>query len=227
MYLEKIHDPSDLKKLNYRQLEALAEELRQEIIKVVSDHGGHLASNLGMVELTIAMHYVFDAPGDKIIFDVGHQTYAHKLLTGRYEGFQRLRERDGVSGFPQMDESEYDSFTAGHASTAISAALGIARTRDIMHGDYHVLAVVGDGALTGGMCYEALNDAGQSDTRMIVILNDNDMSIAKNVGALSRYLTGLRQSKGYRAFKRGVRRTLERIPGVGMPLFKFIEKFRD
>ena len=227
MYLENIHDPSDIKKLNIKQLKALAEELRQEIIKVVSDRGGHLASNLGMVELTLAMHYVFDAPADKLIFDVGHQCYAHKLLTGRYEAFQKLRGKGGVSGFPQAEESEYDAFTAGHASTAISAALGMARTRDIMHGDFNVVALVGDGALTGGMCYEALNDAGQSGTRMIVILNDNAMSISPNVGAMSNYLTRMRQSVTYRAVKRGIKRGLEKIPHVGMPLFRFLEKIRD
>ena len=227
MLLEKIQSPADIKKMNIRQLRQLAEELRTEIIKVVSDRGGHLASNLGMVELTIALHYVFDAPDDKLVFDVGHQSYAHKLLTGRYREFRNLRTRDGVSGFPQMDESEYDAFTAGHASTAISAALGMARTRDIMHADYDVVAVVGDGALTGGMCYEALNDAGLSRTRMIVILNDNAMSIAPNVGAMSRYLTRLRQSRGYRGFKRVVRSGLERIPRIGTPLFRFLEKFRD
>lgn len=225
--LEQIHDPSDLKKMNLKQLKQLAEELREEIIKVVSKQGGHLSSNLGMVELTIAMHYVFDAPEDKLVFDVGHQTYAHKLLTGRYTQFQNLRARDGASGFPQAEESEYDSFTAGHASTAISAALGMARSRDIMHDDYNVVALVGDGALTGGMCYEALNDAGQSNTRMIVILNDNAMSIAPNVGAMSQYLTHLRQSKTYRAFKRTIRRCLAKIPKIGMPLFRFLEWFRD
>ena len=227
MYLENIHDPSDIKKLNIRQLKALAEELRSEIIQVVSDRGGHLASNLGMVELTLAMHYVFDAPADKLIFDVGHQCYAHKLLTGRYEAFQKLRGKGGVSGFPQAEESEYDAFTAGHASTAISAALGMARTRDIMRGDFNVVALVGDGALTGGMCYEALNDAGQSGTRMIVILNDNAMSISPNVGAMSNYLTRMRQSVTYRAVKRGIKRGLEKIPHFGMPLFRFLEKIRD
>ena len=185
MLLENIHDPSDIKKLNIKQLKQLAEELRAEIIDVVSDRGGHLSSNLGMVELTLAMHYVFDAPSDKLIFDVGHQCYAHKLLTGRYDSFRNLRGQGGASGFPQIEESEYDAFTAGHASTAISAALGMARTRDIMHGDFNVVALVGDGALTGGMCYEALNDAGQNGTRMTVILNDNAMSISRNVGAMS------------------------------------------
>ena len=227
MLLEQIHDPSDLKKLNLKQLRQLAEELRAEIVKVVSERGGHLASNLGMVELTLAIHYVFDAPLDKLVMDVGHQSYAHKLLTGRYAQFQRLRQRGGASGFPQQDESEYDAFTAGHASTAISAALGMARTRDIMHGENNVVAVVGDGALTGGMCYEALNDAGQSRTRMVVILNDNDMSIARNVGAVSRYLTRLRQSKGYLAVKQGVRSRLEAVPKVGKPLFHALERARN
>lgn len=227
MYLEKINDPSDIKQLNIKQLNVLAQELRAEIINVVSERGGHLASNLGIVELTIAMHYVFDAPQDKFVFDVGHQCYVHKLLTGRNQSFQNLRGEGGASGFPQMEESEYDAFTAGHASTAISAALGMARTRDIMRGDFNVVALVGDGALTGGMCYEALNDAGQSGTRMVVILNDNAMSISTNVGALSHYLNGLRQSKTYRAVKRGVRRGLGKIPHIGMPLFHFIEKIRD
>ena len=227
MLLEQIHEPADLKKLNLKQLRQLAEELREQIISVVSERGGHLASNLGVVELTIALHYVFDTPEDKLVLDVGHQSYAHKLLTGRYDQFRMLRRRGGPSGFPQMEESEYDAFTAGHASTAISAALGMARTRDIMHGDYNVVALVGDGALTGGMCYEALNDAGQSGTRMMVLLNDNDMSIAPNVGAVSRYLTRLRQSKGYIAVKRGVRGSLEKHPRIGAPLYRFLDKIKS
>ena len=227
MLIEQIHEPADLKKLNIRQLKQLCGELRAEIINVVSEHGGHLASNLGAVELTVAVHYVFDTPEDKLVMDVGHQSYAHKLLTGRYGVFNTLRQKGGVSGFPQMEESEYDAFTAGHASTAISAALGMARTRDIMRGDYDVVALVGDGALTGGMCYEALNDAGQSNTRMIVLLNDNDMSIAQNVGALSRYLTRMRQSKGYIAVKHGVRDRLEKHPRFGAPLYRMLNRFRN
>ena len=227
MLLEQIHSPEDLRRLNLRQLRQLSEELRSEIIKVVSRQGGHLASNLGVVELTVAIHYVFDTPEDKLVMDVGHQSYAHKLLTGRYEAFQGLRKRGGVSGFPQAEESEYDAFTAGHASTAISAALGMARTRDIMHGDYNVVALVGDGALTGGMCYEALNDAGQSGTRMTVLLNDNNMSIAPNVGAVSRYLTRMRQSRGYIAVKHGVRDRLERHPRFGAPLYRFLNRVRN
>lgn len=225
--MREIRDPSELKKLSIKELNELAAEIREEIINTVSEQGGHLASNLGAVELTLALHYVFDAPDDKIIFDVGHQAYAHKLVTGRLEAFRKLRTRGGASGFPQCEESEFDAIAAGHASTAISAALGMARTRDIMHGENHVIAVVGDGALTGGMCYEALNDAGQSNTRLIVILNDNEMSISQNVGAMSRYLTHLRQSKSYCAFKRGMRRTVGRIPVIGWPIFRFLEKFRD
>ena len=225
--MRKIREPSELKKMSVRELQALAGEIREEIIHTVAEQGGHLSSNLGAVELTLAVHYVFDAPEDKLIFDVGHQAYAHKLVTGRLEAFRHLRQHGGASGFPQSDESEYDAFTAGHASTAISAALGLARTRDIMHGENHIVAIVGDGALTGGMCYEALNDAGRTNTRLIVILNDNGMSIAPNVGAMSRYLAHLRQSKRYRAVKRGIRRGLSRIPGVGIPLFHFIERLRD
>ncbi|MBE5808688.1 MAG: 1-deoxy-D-xylulose-5-phosphate synthase, partial [Clostridiales bacterium] len=189
----EIREPATLKECSIKELKDIAQDLRNEIIDTVALRGGHLASNLGAVELTIALHYVFNTPEDRIIFDVGHQAYAHKLLTGRVEGFRKLRARDGVSGFPQLEESEYDAFTAGHASTAISAALGLARTRDIMHGDNEVIAVVGDGALSGGMCYEALNDAGQSGTPMIVVLNDNAMSISRSVGAMSHYLTHLRQ----------------------------------
>ena len=162
MLIEQIHEPADLQKLNHRQLKQLAQELRNEIVKVVSNRGGHLASNLGVVELTLALHCVFDFKEDKLVMDVGHQSYAHKLLTGRWELFQKLRQQGGASGFPQMEESEYDAFTAGHASTAISAALGMARTRDIMRGDYNVVALVGDGALTGGLAYEGLNNAGSS-----------------------------------------------------------------
>lgn len=225
--LKDIQDPSQIKKLSIRELEALAAEIREELIRTVSENGGHLASNLGIVELTLAMHYVYDCPEDKFVFDVGHQSYVHKLLTGRYDRFSTLRRQGGLSGFPNSEESVYDTFVAGHASSAISAALGLARTRDIMHADNHVVAVVGDGALTGGMCYEALNDAGQSKTPMTVILNDNEMSISPNVGAMRHYLNGLRQSKSYRAFKRGVRRWLEKIPKIGIPIFHFIEKLRD
>ena len=225
--LKELNSPEQLKQLSIAQLQALAVEIRHELIETVSECGGHLASNLGIVELTLALHYVFNCPEDKFFFDVGHQSYVHKLLTGRYDIFRTLRKEGGLSGFPNIEESDCDTFAAGHASTAISAALGAARARDIRHEKYNVVSIVGDGALNGGMCYEALDDAGQSRTRMIVVLNDNEMSISRNVGAISLYLNGLRQSRGYRSFKRGIRRALEHIPGIGMPIFKFIEKLRD
>ena len=219
--LENIHSPRDLDKLSYDQLDQLAREIREVMITTVSENGGHLASNLGVVELTLALHRVFHMPEDKIVFDVGHQSYVHKLITGRYEQFSTLRSYGGISGFPKRCESEYDCFETGHASTAISAALGLARARDFRKEKYQVLAVVGDGALTGGMCYEALNDAGNSQTRMIVILNDNEMSIAPNVGALSNYLTQLRISCGWQSAKSRIRH-LRRIPLIGRPLYRMI-----
>lgn len=214
MHLEDIHSPQDIKNLSYGELEILAKEIRKEIVDTVSKRGGHLASNLGVVELTMALHRVFDTPRDKIVFDVGHQSYVHKLLTGRYNLFHTLRGFGGLSGFPKRNESEYDVFETGHASTAISAALGLARARDLLGQDHHVIAVVGDGALTGGLCYEALNDAGNSETRLIVILNDNEMSIAPNVGALSRHLTDIRISKGWTSAKKNVKQHLEKLPKV-------------
>ena len=207
--------------------DSLAAEIRQELIRTVSETGGHLASNLGAVELTIALHTVFDAPRDKILFDVGHQAYAHKMLTGRFDRMGTLRQKDGLSGFPRVDESEYDLNSAGHASDAISLALGFARARDLRREDHAVVAVVGDGALTGGLCYEALNDAGQSKTRLIVILNDNEMSISRNVGAMSVHLTRMRQSGMYRAFKQKVRNALDRMPRMGNRLMKLLTRIRD
>ncbi len=221
MLLESIHSPGDLKKLNREELNTLSDEIRRELIRTVSRNGGHLASNLGIVELTLALHRIFNLPEDKIIFDVGHQSYVHKMVTGRMERFHTLREYGGISGFPKRDESVYDCFETGHASTAISAALGLARARDYRHENYDVVAVVGDGALTGGMCYEALNDAGNSKTKLMVILNDNEMSIAPNVGALSAYLTRLRISAGWQRAKRQVRH-LSQIPVVGKPLYRLI-----
>ena len=191
MHLQDITSPDILRDMTVPEMEALATEIRQELISTISRRGGHLASNLGVVELTIALHRVFHMPQDKLVFDVGHQSYVHKLLTGRYKQFHTLRSFGGLSGFPKRSESEYDAFETGHASTAISAALGLARARDMLGQDHKVIALVGDGALTGGMCYEALNDAGSTATPMIVILNDNEMSIAPNVGALSRHLTDL------------------------------------
>ena len=219
MLLEKIKGPEDLKTLNQSQLDILCSEIRRELIHTVARNGGHLASNLGVVELTVALHRVFDFQEDRIVFDVGHQSYVHKLITGRYKLFSTIRQYGGLSGFPRREESVYDCFETGHASTAISAALGIARARDYQQQKYTSIAVVGDGALTGGMCYEALNDAGNTKTRMIVILNDNEMSIAKNVGALSSSLTNLRVSSEWQNAKLAVRR-FRRIPVIGKPVYK-------
>lgn len=225
--LSHIHQPSDIRNLNREECEELADDIRTKIIQTVSQNGGHLSSNLGIVEITLALHRVFDTPRDKIVFDVGHQTYAHKLLTGRYHAFDTIRTYGGLSGFPRRCESEYDCFEAGHASTAISAALGFARARDLKGENHHVVAVVGDGALTGGMCYEALNDCGNSKTRMILLLNDNEMSIAKNVGALSRYLSHLRASVGWNSTKKQVRSKLARIPVVGEPIYRVIHRAKQ
>ena len=219
--LEHIHSPRDLDDLSYDQLEELAKEIREVLINTVSVNGGHLASNLGIVELTLAIHRVFRIPDDKVVFDVGHQSYVHKLITGRYEQFSTLRSYGGISGFPKRNESEYDCFETGHASTAISAALGLARARDYRKEKQQVIALVGDGALTGGMCYEALNDAGSSRTKMMVVLNDNEMSIAPNVGALSKYLTKIRISAGWQSAKSKIRH-LNKIPVIGKPLYRMI-----
>ena len=224
--LSEIKSPEDIRKLSMEECEELADDLRTKIIQTVSQNGGHLSSNLGIVEITLALHRVFDTPDDKIVFDVGHQTYAHKLLTGRYERFDTLRTYGGLSGFPRRCESEYDCFEAGHASTALSAALGLARARDAQGQKHHVIAVVGDGALTGGMCYEALNDCGNTKTRMIVLLNDNEMSIAKNVGALSEHLSHLRASAGWISTKKRVKSNLSRIPVIGEPLYRLVHAMK-
>jgi len=183
--LKRINNPSDLKKLSLEEILILAQEIREEIIRVVSKNGGHLSSNLGVVELTIALHLVFDAPKDKIIWDVGHQCYSHKLLTGRKEEFDSLRKFQGLLGFPSREESEYDCYNTGHASTALSSALGMATARDLKGEKFEVVAVVGDGSLTGGVAFEALNNIGYLKKKLIIVLNDNEMSISPNVGALS------------------------------------------
>ena len=219
MLLGKINGPTDLKRLSAEELNTLCGEIRQELVRTVSKNGGHLASNLGVVELTLALHRVFDFPQDKIVFDVGHQSYVHKMITGRIAAFSTIRTYGGLCGFPRRDESEYDCFETGHASTSISAALGLARARDYKGENYHVIALTGDGALTGGMCYEALNDAGNSKTRLIVILNDNEMSIARNVGALSTHLTNLRVSRKWQNAKRKVKH-FRRIPIIGKPVYR-------
>jgi len=214
MNLKDISSPQALKGMKPDELKALAGEIRETIMGTVSHNGGHLASNLGIVELTLALHRTLDCPKDQLVFDVGHQCYAHKLLTGRYADFPTLRQLDGLCGFPRREESEYDSFGAGHASTAISAALGMARARDLKGEDYRVVAVVGDGALTGGMCYEALNDAGSRNTQLTVILNDNGMSISRNVGALSGQLTRLRVSRGWMGMKKALSQGLKWMPPI-------------
>lgn len=213
--LENINSPEDIKKLSLSQLETLADEIRHFLIEKVSVTGGHLASNLGAVELTLALHKVFDMPEDKIIWDVGHQSYVHKMITGRREQFDKLRRLGGISGFPKSCESEYDSFNTGHSSTSISAALGMAKARDILKEHYSVVAVIGDGAMTGGMAFEALNDAGRSPNNLIIILNDNGMSISKNVGGFSRYLSKIRTQPIYSKAKEDLDNLLKMIPAIG------------
>ena len=200
--LNKIDSPKDIKNLNYDALKELAQEIRDYMIEVISKNGGHLAPNLGVVELTLALHKVFSCPKDKIIWDVGHQSYIHKIITGRREAFKTLRQYNGLSGFPKIQESEYDAFGTGHSSTSISAALGMAIARDLKGEDNEVIAVIGDGSMTGGMAYEALNNAGDLQKKLIIILNDNEMSIAKNVGAMSDYLYQLRTAKTYTRIKK-------------------------
>ena len=195
MVLEKIQQTNDIKKLNKDELPVLAEEIRSFLIEKISENGGHLASNLGVVELTMALHLTFDLPKDKIIWDVGHQSYTHKILTGRKEGFDTLRKYGGLSGFPKRAESDCDAFDTGHSSTSISAGLGFACARDILGDDYHVISVIGDGALTGGMAYEALNNAGSLKTNFIIVLNDNEMSISENGGGLALYPSRILTSK--------------------------------
>ena len=213
MVLEKINQVNDIKKIPPEEYDTLAEEIRQFLITKISQTGGHLASNLGVVELTMAIHLCFDFPKDKIVWDVGHQSYTHKLLTGRKAGFDELRKYGGMSGFPKRKESDCDSFDTGHSSTSISAGIGLVAARDLRGGDEHVISVIGDGALTGGMAYEALNNASRLKKNFIIILNDNNMSIAENVGGVSEYLNGLRTNEAYTNFKTGVEQSLNRIPG--------------
>ncbi len=227
MILEQIKGPEDLKKLTSEELSQLAEEIRAFLIEKISHTGGHLASNLGVVELTIALFRTFDLPEDKIIWDVGHQSYTHKILSGRRMEFDELRQYGGLSGFPKRKESPYDSFDTGHSSTSISAGLGIAQGRDILGEDYKVVSVIGDGALTGGMAYEAVNNAARMKKNFIIILNDNKMSISENVGGMSRYLGGLRTGAGYNDLKKNVADTLERIPVVGGRMIDKIKRTKN
>lgn len=211
--LPGINSPEDIKKLNTKQLNALAQELREYIIDVVSKNGGHLAPNLGVVELTLALHKVFSSPEDKLIFDVGHQSYVHKIITGRREQFTTIRQYGGLSGFPKLSESEHDAFGTGHSSTSISAALGMAIARDLAGEDYNVVAVIGDGSMTGGLSFEAVNHAGNANKKLMVVLNDNEMSIDRNVGALSEYLNSLRTGEIYNQVKKNIVKLLQ---GAGM-----------
>ncbi len=224
--LDGINSPDDVKKLDALQLEELSGEIREFLIEKVSKTGGHLASNLGIVELTLAIHSVFDTPRDKVIWDVGHQSYVHKIITGRKDKFDTLRQLDGISGFPKVNESIHDCFNTGHSSTSISAALGIAKARDIKKEKYSVIAIIGDGALTGGMAFEALNDAGRSTNNIIVILNDNEMSIAKNVGGLSRYLNKIRTEPFYFKVKEDLDIILNKIPAIGKSAVKALGRVK-
>ena len=215
MVLEMIRKENDIKKLDEGQLKELAGEIRQFLIEKISRTGGHLASNLGVVELTMALHLTLDFPEDKLIWDVGHQSYTHKLLTGRKDGFDDLRKYGGMSGFPKRKESPCDAFDTGHSSTSISAGLGYVAARELLGQDHSVVSVIGDGSLTGGMAYEALNNASRLKSNFIIVLNDNNMSISENVGGMSKYLSGLRTAQAYTDLKKGVEDTLKRIPGRG------------
>ena len=227
MVLEKINCANDIKKLEKDELPALAEEIREFLIHKISISGGHLASNLGVVELTMALHLAFDLPEDKIIWDVRHQSYTHKLLTGRKDGFDQLRKYGGMSGFPKTKESPCDVFNTGHSSTSISAGLGYARARDIQGKDYSVISVIGDGSLTGGMAYEALNNASQLKSNFIIVLNDNNMSISENVGGMSTYLGELRTNDVYTGLKTGVTNALTKVPVYGDRIVKRIRKTKS
>ena len=224
--LSKIHSPQNLKNLSQSEIIQLAQEIRKEIINVVGKNGGHLASNLGVVELTLALHRVFESPKDAIIWDVSHQCYTHKLLTDRYKDFQTLRQKDGISGFTNTQESVHDFFINGHSSTSISSALGLLTARELNNDSGKVIAVIGDGALTGGMAYEALSHAGQLCKNLIVVLNDNQMSIDHNTGAVSRYLSRLTMTGGYQSFRYKVDKLIDKIPYIGRPFEKFIFRFK-
>lgn len=224
--LEKINSAEDVKKLNTEEQKELAEEIRKYILEVVSENGGHLASNLGVVELTIALHTVFDLPTDKVVWDVGHQTYVHKIITGRREELKNIRKLNGIAGFPKTNENEADCFNTGHSSTSISAALGMARARDIKKENNHVLAVIGDGALTGGMALEALNDAGCSKARLTVILNDNEMSISKNIGGVNMLLSKLRTRRAYTKSNVSGKKIISKIPVIGKPIVKIVQRMK-
>lgn len=221
-YLDRIENPSDIKKLSLEEIDSLSKEIRDYLLESVSQTGGHLASNLGVVELTLALFNTLDLEKDKIIWDVGHQSYVHKILTGRKDQMNTIRQLNGISGFPKRDESKYDSFDTGHSSTSISALVGMARARDLQGTDENLVAVIGDGALTGGMAFEALNDIGKRQSKIIVVLNDNEMSISENVGGLSLHLSRARVRSNYVRSKKNIERVLKKIPIIGKPIYKFI-----
>ena len=224
-YLSSIHSPNDVKAIPKEEMDALASEIRDELVRIVSQNGGHLASNLGVVELTLAIHRVFDTPKDHVIFDVGHQSYVHKMLTGRYERMESIRKAGGISGFPKISESEHDAFGAGHSSTSFSAALGFATADKLCGSDAYTVAIFGDGAYTGGMIHEALNNC-QKDLKLIIILNENEMSISKNIGRFATNLSRIRASAGYMKTKRATGTFLNKIPLIGTPIFKGIRKLK-
>lgn len=227
MILDKIKKPNDIHKIALADFPQLAEEIRNFLLESVSETGGHLASNLGVVELTLALHNVLDFPEDKLIWDVGHQAYTHKILTGRKEEFKTLRKEGGLSGFPKRSESDCDSFDTGHSSTAISAGLGYVRARDILGQKHHVVSVIGDGALTGGMAYEAMNNAAELKTNFIIVLNDNNMSISKNVGGMSSYLSALRTAEAYTGMKINATKALKKIPRIGTAVVDTMRKTKS
>ena len=227
MILEKINKPNDIHKIALADFPVLADEIRSMLIESVSDTGGHLASNLGVVEMTIALHNVLNFPEDKLIWDVGHQAYTHKILTGRKDGFKTLRKEGGLSGFPKRSESPCDAFDTGHSSNSISAGLGYVRARDLNKQKHYVVSVIGDGALTGGMAYEALNNAAELNTNFIIVINDNNMSISPNVGGMSTYLSSLRTAEAYTAFKLGLTKKLKKIPKVGTSIVDTVRKTKS
>lgn len=226
-FLDKIKSPDDLKELSSKELNKLSEEIRTQILRTVSQNGGHLASNLGIVEVTVALHSIFNTPKDKIVWDVGHQCYAHKILTGRYNEINTIRQENGLSGFPKREESVYDIFNTGHSSTSISAAYGISCAADINNDEYYTVAVIGDGALSGGLAFEGLNNAGRYKKNFIVILNDNKMSISKNVGSMARYLSSIRIKPSYLDAKTRVQAHLEHIPKIGNSLARGVRSLKN
>ena len=225
--LEKITKENDIKQIDKQDYPALAAEIREFLIEKVSEHGGHLASNLGTVELTMALHAVMNFPEDKLIFDVGHQSYTHKILTGRKDGFKNLRQYGGLSGFPKREESPCDAYDTGHSSTSISAGVGYVCASKVSGEEYHVVSVIGDGALTGGMAYEALNNAASLNKNFVIVLNDNKMSISENVGGISSYLSNLRTAESYTDLKSEVKKTLNKVPGIGPVMVQRIHKTKD